>query len=91
MTDYIKRSDIANRIDYYESHSVGGEHYAYEVCAREIQNVPTADVAPVIHAKWIENTFCSNCSYYDSNEYGRVLLSGDKNYCPECGAKMDLE
>lgn len=47
------------------------------------------DVAPVVHGKWqyIETndehfflcSICNNKEYWESN------------YCPECGAKMDLE
>ena len=53
-----------------------------------------ADVAPVIHAHWInhfddlfpvESTVeCSNC-----HEEQMTLL--DDNYCPNCGAKMEVE
>jgi hypothetical protein len=56
-----------------------------------IDNIKTENVAPVVHARWIDNTFCSNCNYCEENEYGRVLLSGDKRFCAGCGAKMDLE
>jgi NADH pyrophosphatase NudC (nudix superfamily) len=50
---------------------------------------PTADVAEVIHAKWIINSdgyypYCSNCK--EIPEYGVM-----SKYCPECGAKMDKE
>lgn len=55
----------------------------------DIENFPAADVAPVVHGRWIpckyatsENEDCSNCGYstYYGNEY---------DYCPNCGAKMD--
>jgi hypothetical protein len=41
----------------------------------------------VKHGRWIDDTFCSNCGGYSENEYGRIILSGDKNYCPNCGSK----
>lgn len=45
-----------------------------------------ADVAPVVHGRWIRcrnETKCSNCKFiYYSNR-------DDFNYCPNCGAKMD--
>lgn len=55
-----------------------------------IDKIPAADVAPVVHGKWKENSFvgatCSNCKeafdIYD-NEIIRF------RYCPNCGAKMD--
>ena len=93
MTDYIKRSDIAERIDYYESHSVGGEHYAYEICAKEIRDVPNADVAPVVHGWWEETKYvgvskCSCCGKYSRTPDS---LKEFYDYCPNCGTKMDLE
>ena len=57
-----------------------------------IEEVPTADVAPVIHGKWsLENdeempnfmfklVICSACSEKANHTY---------NYCPNCGTKMD--
>ena len=56
-----------------------------------IYRTPTADVAPVVHGRWIEKekyTFgimydCSLCE-------DRILDNGHPwNYCPNCGAKMD--
>ncbi len=55
---------------------------------------PVEDAAPVVHGYWIEDTerhifgrkkndLCSNCRTYT----GIVKF----NYCPNCGAKMDLE
>lgn len=46
-------------------------------------------VAPVVHGRWIDareycgDYMCSNCeALYGTNKF---------NYCPNCGAKMDLE
>ena len=56
-----------------------------------LYRTPTADVAPVVHGRWIEKekyTFgimydCSLCE-------DRILDNGHPwNYCPNCGAKMD--
>ena len=56
---------------------------------------PTADVAPVVHGRWIDgaedftcgnhNAECSICRCYVS--WGGC--DEDFNYCPNCGAKMD--
>lgn len=46
----------------------------------------TIDAEPVRHGRWIENgngnIICSQCLC--------IKLGGQSNYCPECGAKMDL-
>ena len=56
-----------------------------------IDNTPTIDTVPVVHARWIHDgpAFrggvdwwrCSICGNMDSTEWMR--------YCPTCGAKMD--
>ena len=58
-----------------------------------IADFPSADVAPVVHGRWIEQekyTFgvMYDCSICDN----RILDNGHSwNYCPNCGAKMDKE
>lgn len=79
------------------------EKYCAEVCKCNeekcdkskcpIWNAPAADVAPVIHGKWkclnsTQKHFCSECGMdFDLYACFRKLY----NYCPNCGAKMDLE
>ena len=49
---------------------------------------PTADVALVIHARWIKDgdvVVCSNCGEEHGWDEYRAT------YCEDCGAKMDLE
>ena len=56
-----------------------------------IEDMPTVDVAPVVHGHWIEKEKYSfgimyDCSLCDN----RILDNGYSwNYCPNCGAKMD--
>ena len=62
---------------------------------------PAADVAPVKHGRWVSLTECANEGVYCSVCYKKVYkadyaLCNKKNkvrspYCPNCGAKMDLE
>ena len=56
----------------------------------ELKKAPIADVAPVIHAKWeivcINLRKCSNCNLSRNTD-----LESTWNYCPRCGAKMNLE
>lgn len=53
----------------------------------EVMSIPEADVWPVVHAKWNSQVYakreCSACGFYE------VEIAYD--YCPHCGAKMDLE
>lgn len=61
---------------------------------QSISDIPGADVAPVVHGWWIEsNNFdigfwvCSNCNFVSEAIAAPKLYT----YCPNCGAKMDLE
>ena len=55
----------------------------------EVDAQPAADVAPVVHGRWLcgeDYMFCSKCgmqwNYCDND-------TQDFKYCPNCGAKMD--
>lgn len=54
-----------------------------------IVSAPTADVQEVRHGKWkfdrFDNAWCSVCHHCGSND------AEVSDYCPNCGAKMDLE
>lgn len=97
MTDYIKRKDAARVMailmaaeaeadGYPDAHIDNYIEYALE----DLEDIPSADVAPVRHGRWAETVTdgflfvsCSACGF----KTGRI----DYNYCPNCGAKMDLE
>lgn len=56
-----------------------------------IEDMPAADVQPVVHGYWeerrIRGTLTQSCSVC-GNDCG-VLYP--YNFCPNCGARMDLE
>lgn len=58
-----------------------------------LRNEPVVEAAPVIHACWkpiygdtTSLTECSNCGSKSS-----ILFADQFQYCPVCGAKMDLK
>lgn len=61
-----------------------------EEFAEYLYELPTADVAPVVHARWIpfhseiagDIQYCSNC---------KIGNAAKSDFCPHCGAMMDLE
>ena len=63
---------------------------AYEQFAEDIEETPTADVAPVRHGRWLpfHSTAAGDIQYCSACEIG---CTWKPNYCPNCGAKMDLE
>lgn len=64
------------------------EAQAVYACICELHNMPTLDVAPVVHGKWIA---CDNGGYYCSNCDHRVAFKFDNRYCPHCSTAMDEE
>lgn len=67
---------------------------AFNMIEQAVREVPAADVVEVIHAKW-EHTHTSE-SYF--NECWRCSACGFEDtegfvfeFCPHCGAKMDLK
>ena len=58
----------------------------------DILNIPTADVAPVRHGRWvIIEILCGGGKerkYYRCSECNKANVIRS-NYCPNCGAKMD--
>ena len=56
-----------------------------------IENAPAVDAEPVRHGEWIyqdgEIMLCKTCSLCRCESFD---LDGEE-YCPYCGAKMDLE
>lgn len=64
---------------------------------RDIEDIPAADVAPVVHGHWIwhEEEFkyeCSACNCWFDYNHTFAIFDHDfeySSYCPNCGAKMD--
>ena len=106
MDEYIKKNTLYEKIAQLEefsrdtylktpSDSPCRPKYMAELVERTyfkriIADFPAADVAPVVHGVWIEYQIppiicCSNC------DWATDVKEKNFNYCPNCGAKMDLE
>lgn len=105
MSDYISREaalksifnekwDIirtSNLNDYMK-----GRAYGFDQAFSVVENMPSADVAPVVHGRWeceLDNKgwnkhTCSLCGYMKRTD---IHVSLGWNFCPNCGAKMDAE
>ena len=113
MAGYIERDSVFNMIGEHQKSfcplRLWGRRFsndknaydAWQVVLDEIDSVPAADVAPVVHGRWIsweeagnfipspDRYECSVCHYAEQR-----LCNGDDMlslYCPNCGAKMDKE
>ena len=98
MTDYIKREDA---LDIVADNNVTGEITLnrYDKIIGGIYDIPSADVAPVRHGRWIEGKLpiyrwggekIGEKSTWKCSVCHDVGFWG-YNYCPNCGAKMDEE
>ena len=62
--------------------------------AKQLNKVPTADVAPVKHGHWVDEYDCGYTTPHCS-ECGEIALTKEEtsydyvysSYCPNCGAK----
>lgn len=108
MAEHIDKEDVLKIIDSAEVNtdywSVTIDGYVtfhpdtFDKLHKEIDHIPAADVAPVVHAKWIDHTEDALAGYWECSNCIEpwVLMEGTPeenkmNYCPQCGAKMDLE
>ena len=101
MTEYIQREAISEEIRkyYYKNppnFSYGeGFDRGLDRAQRAILDAPAADVAPVRHAKWVDN-HCTACGMmpmgdemWKNYDCEPPLFERFMDYCPSCGAKMD--
>ncbi|MBR3924479.1 MAG: hypothetical protein IKJ45_15275 [Kiritimatiellae bacterium] len=79
MSDYLEN---LGRADSYKA--------KYEALVKAVDNAPTIDAEPVRHGRWIHdinNLYgCSECMTRETMSHKNL-----KKFCPNCGAKMDLE
>ena len=96
----IREPPKSNR--YYQTNNLDDAYeQGWDEALSYIEKTPTADVAPVVHGKWVttsEEVFPGSsqflCYSHKHEECGfqYVGLNGNEyNYCPKCGAKMDSE
>ena len=87
MDGYIRREDV---IAWFMPYAYVGESIDADVVISDIKGMKAADVAPVVHGRWVptkapfmnECKDCSVCGY-------RTVWGHRYNYCPNCGARMD--
>ena len=84
---------------YGRSYVYGSDREKYDAWDEIIdalENIPSADVAPVVHGRWVvrfdgpykrRRCYCSHCGKH--NGVGGIAQNQEKPYFPNCGAKMD--
>ena len=107
MAEYIEREEALAIIEekqkelcpvgrYGRSYVYGSDrekYDAWEEIVDALENIPAADVAPVVHGRWVSvagkrDRICSRClhnkTYKNADDDAEVF-----EFCPHCGAKMD--
>ena len=84
MAEYIEREAAIRAVLNDAIEQVG---YSREDAADCIRYMDAADVAPVRYGRWLHRkngvAYCSECKI--------DTVEDETNYCPNCGAIMDLE
>ena len=91
--EYIRRSDALKGVELFQC----GWAEIEAVQSDYIERLPAADVAPVVHGKWVHSRYDRSSGQFDVVKCSRCGLEAyamayhvrDGNYCPKCGARMD--
>lgn len=85
MTDYIRRETA---LKDFEANNARNPNWTPQRVKTLLMRQPAADVAPVVHGRWLDNGIpgsmlrgCSVCGFTCGSS--RFL------YCPNCGARMN--
>ncbi len=104
MPKYIELEKALQRFEEIKKNTtlLNGRFYLDGVMAI-LETIPAADVAPVVHGRWttpraiIECSKCGFGMFPDGYffEFGECVHAYESqyrpNFCPNCGAKLDLE
>ena len=94
MAEYIEREALLEK-RWDVPFETEDAHFVQVVDVQDVVDAPAADVAPVVHGRWIykgEYAVCTECGGRSGTQYDGVepipLMT---QFCPNCGAKMDGE
>ena len=91
MVEYVKREYAIDAVldVYYNTSDIDLSGGKFEAA---ILKIPAADVAPMRHGRWECGKPCPVCG---GNRFegldADIWADWKPPYCPNCGAKMDLE
>lgn len=86
MAEYITKEQVLEWVSSYSCTDDGIPYYRF---VSNIHKMKAADVAQVVHGRWIMHADelgltceCSVC---------HIETMCDGNYCPNCGARMNIQ
>ena len=94
MDEYIEREEIRRAYEKLTRSYVNGNPYIADWRFDEmIEELPAADVAPVVHGRWEPgNPICPVCGGNKFKDLDAdIWCDWLPDLCPNCGAKMDGE
>lgn len=84
MAEYIDRTVAVSQANF-----IHGRWDDVYVSASTLMAIPAADVAPVVHARWVDGK-CSNCGVdIPTDDAHDAIFENECRFCYYCGAKMD--
>ena len=92
MDEYIRREEAIKIAESYKPQN--GSSFCRnrgiaDYIAEDISMIPSADVAPVRHGRWVNTHSDSEFVQCCLCKYPVYAAWNVTNYCPNCGAKMD--
>lgn len=102
MADYIDRELALKCLEYcpIQTNNEDSIPAVLEMVRKKIVRLPykrisVADVVEVKHGEWVHEHISDGYAWVMCSECGttvhKILINNRMNYCPNCGAKMDLE
>lgn len=99
MDGYVEKKTLEAALNAGAAADSDSRRRAWVKAICILHDIPAADVAPVVHGKWLDEDFpekmatvhgmaiCSACGELSHKaEHGYNILS---DFCHNCGAKMD--
>ena len=88
MAEYVTKEQV---IDWYRPYGQTDEPIPFETLVSDLRDMKTADVATVLHGRWLQkkHKIFGNAYDYVCSECGCDYALAEYNYCPNCGAKME--
>ena len=80
MMEYIDRN-LCETVAEYD------QYYKLVVPLEKIRKMPAADVAPVVHGRWLNTEHLDGHMYGECSECHKIRIIDE--YCSHCGARMD--
>ena len=91
MDEYIKREAAVKAANEWVNEACKEPVMRVSRLFDKLQKVPAADVALVVHGRWVhlggDEWCCSACGFVITTEGSWDKPT--KKYCEDCGAKMD--